>query len=305
MTTSTAIRPSVRTALAGLIDYAGLFPPAELPLADAVAEYRAARGGPHAWMLGRFIVPEPLLAQAAKELTEPYSVIVEPSVDALNAVGRLSATGVRVDALEIPLQKSVPPFRDELSRDEVLNVLGALEADLVVAGLRELPAFVEIPRKPPWRNLLGETMSAIARFGLAAKVRCGGVTAQAFPSVAEVADFVAAAASAGVRFKATAGLHHPVRRRDAASGFTMHGFLNLIAAAALAGRVDDDVLRRVVSEEESGAFSFDGESLCWRDERISLAELECARRDRFVGYGSCSFDEPVEDLEALAVLPPR
>ena len=121
----------------------------------------------------------------------------------------------------------------------------------------------------------------------------------------EVVEFVAAAQDAKVSFKATAGLHHPVRRRDERTGFTMHGFLNILAAASLASRVTREMLCRIVAEEDPSAFAFDDQSLSWRSERIGLAELRRTRRQAFLGFGSCSFDEPVEDLTALGLLPPQ
>jgi|HubBroStandDraft_2_1064218.scaffolds.fasta_scaffold151297_2 hypothetical protein len=304
MTTSTALRPSARVALHALIDYAGLFPPAELSLAQAQREYDAAGRGPHAWMLGRFIIPAALLTESsAMTSSAPLSVILDPNVDAMNAVAAVRESALKIEALEIPLGKTMSPFRKHLSRDEVLDVVGALEADLTLAGLRDLPAFVEIPRDEPWHGMFAETMSALARTGLAAKLRCGGVTAEAFPSVDEVVDFIGAAHEARVPFKATAGLHHPVRHLDPSSGFTMHGFLNLLAASALASRVDRETLRRIVAEEEPAAFEFDDESFAWRRERVAVAGLTAVRSTGFVAYGSCSFAEPVEDLRALAVLP--
>jgi hypothetical protein len=304
MATSTAILPPARAAFGALIDYAGLFAPAELPLAAAVREYQAARAGPHAWMLGRFIVPAQLLDAAAATFDGPFSVIVEPTAGAL-AVARIRARVPAIEMLEIPLRTSVSPLRDRLSRDEILNVLGALEADLVVSGLRDLPVFMEIPRAAPWWSALSETVDAIARFGFAAKLRCGGITAAAFPSVEEVAAFIHSVRGASVAFKATAGLHHPVRHRDPATGFTMHGFLNLIAAAALVSRVEPDTLLRVIAEEDPKAFAFDDRSLMWRDLRVDVDQVANARRDVFVSYGSCSFAEPVEDLTTLGLLPIR
>jgi hypothetical protein len=144
-------------------------------------------------------------------------------------------------------------------------------------------------------------MRAVMHAGCGAKLRCGGLTAEAFPSVDEVVEFLVAAAASRVPFKATAGLHHPVRHVDVSSGFTMNGFLNILAAAALAPRGDRAMLERIVAEEDSTAFHFEDAALCWRDERIELGELESSRRTGFVGYGSCSFSEPVEDLEALGV----
>jgi hypothetical protein len=303
MTTSTALRASVRAAFTALIDYAGLFPPATLPPARARAEYESALGGPQAWMLGRFIVPAVRLFEAADSFNFPLSVIADGDVDVLARLGALRTKGARIEALETPIAKRVSPLRTVLSADEILDVTGELEAAVTSVGLRDLPVYVEIPRTAPWWPMLPAVMDALSRMQLRAKLRCGGVTAEAFPSVKDVAEFIEAAARAGVAFKATAGLHHPVRHVDAATGFTMHGFLNILAAAALAPRLIPEMLMQVVAEEDPAAFTFDDTSFAWRDQRVELAELQRARREAFVGYGSCSFEEPVEDLIALGILP--
>lgn len=303
MATSTALRPSVRAAFGALVDYAGLFPPAQLALGVAAAEYRAARAGAHAWMLGRFIVPASLLAQARKSIGGPFAVIVDPSVDALQEVANLCRQGAAVAALEIPLAKTIEPHRDSLSPDEILDAIGALEADVSVQGLRELQVFLEVPRSVPWIGMIGETIATISRLELKAKIRCGGTSFEAFPSVEELAAFIGIAVRERVPFKATAGLHHPVRHRDCATGFMMHGFLNLIAATALASQVDSRTLESIVAEEEPGAFRFSDDSFAWRNLAVTADELQRVRRTGFVGYGSCSFSEPVDDLIALGILP--
>ncbi|MBV9333463.1 MAG: hypothetical protein JO146_05605 [Candidatus Eremiobacteraeota bacterium] len=305
MTTSTALRASARAAFAALIDYAGLFPPAKLPAPQACIEYETARGGPQAWMLGRFILPAPLLFESPDWHEAPLSVIADGDTNVLERLSALRRTGSHIEALEIPIAKSISPLREVLSADEILDVTGELEAGITTFGLRDLPVYVEIPRAAPWWPMLSSVMDALARMQLRAKLRCGGESAEAFPSVDDVTDFIAAAAHAGVAFKATAGLHHPVRHVDGATGFSMHGFLNILAAAALAPRVDRETLARVVAEEDPAAFSFEDASFAWRDLRVELADLQRARREAFVAYGSCSFDEPVADLMALGILPPR
>ena len=303
MTSSTALLPSVRAAFGTLIDYAGLFPPARLPRAEAENEYRAARNGPHRWMLGRFIIPAAALAEPTEGFDAPLSAIVEPTADAFEHVARLRAAGLRVEALEIPLTRNVAPFREHLSAAERLDVLGAIESDLTVAGLRDLPAFVEIPRADPWWNALPETMETLARFRLGGKLRCGGVTADAFPGVDDVAEFIGAAAAANVPFKATAGLHHPVRHVDEDTGFTMHGFLNLLGAAAFATQVDAATLQAIVAEEDADAFLFSSDAFAWRGRTAGISELAAIRRGAFVAYGSCSFAEPAADLTGMGLLP--
>jgi hypothetical protein len=313
MSTSMVLAPSVRVAFDALVDYAGLFPPAKLPMRAAVDEYEAARRGPHAWMLGRFIVPGSRLAELLEAVgtLEPFalSVIVDAEPDArrwFGAAARLfgeiaqvhrEERGVRVEVLEAPL----PPL---LSQRETYDATIGQFAGLVSrAGLRDVVAYAEWPRDERWAELLPGAMEAASRARIGAKIRCGGVTAAAFPSVAELAAFVDAAAAEHVPFKATAGLHHPVRHLDAASGFVMHGFLNLLAASVLAHRVSRETLEQILAEEDASAFSFDEVSLAWRDDRVALDDLGTARREDFVAYGSCSFDEPVEDLQALAILP--
>jgi hypothetical protein len=305
METSVALRPSVRSAFSRLVDYAGLFPPAQLPLAQATAQYREARRGPHAWMLGRFIIPATALASSPPAGDAPFSVILDGSSDSpewldsvksrIDSVAALRGKGVAIEAIEVPLPAALTEDR---APDEPLQRLRDL---LENAKVSDLPVYVEFARRGPWKAVVERAMSAAMHAGCGAKLRCGGLTAEAFPGVDEVVEFLVAAAASHVPFKATAGLHHPVRHVDAATGFAMHGFLNILAAAALAPRGDRPLLERIVAEDDPTAFHFEDAALCWRDERIELGELESSRRTAFVAYGSCSFSEPVDDLEALGV----
>jgi hypothetical protein len=310
------MRASTTTAAAvaafeSFIDYAGLFPPARLSVADATAEYARERHGPHAWMLGRFIVPASRVAELGRNASVfPLSLIVDVRVsspdssawfvgtqETLHTLSRLREQGARVESLEIPL----PELRQRRETpDATIGQLGAL---LERYALRDLACSVELPRNERWRDDLPSFFGACSRAGLDAKLRCGGVTADRFPSVDEVASFVAAAAAARVRFKATAGLHHPIRHYAEDPGCTMHGFLNLLAAAVFASRTDQTGLREILKEEDPHAFAFEETSFRWNRLSSSVEELKRARTDVFASYGSCSFAEPVEDLMALDMLP--
>lgn len=285
MEASVAPWPSVRSALSELIDYAGLFPPAKLAMADAWAEYRRARATPYSWILGRFIIPAAMLLELSERPEGPFSVIAG-GVE-LNRIAALRAQGLAVEALEISLANGVT------------TAVEAVAKDVAAAGLADLPVYVEISRA---HSNLTDAMQALSRARLGAKLRCGGLTADEFPSVREVAAFIAAATAAGVSYKATAGLHHPIRHVDAATGFHMHGFLNLLTAAAIAPRAERALLERIVAEEDSAAFCFEESLLRWRDERIETRELAHAREAAFIAYGSCSFAEPIDDLTALGIL---
>jgi hypothetical protein len=139
-------------------------------------------------------------------------------------------------------------------------------------------------------------VAAVREARAGAKIRCGGATAA--PPVEAVAEFIAACRDAGVRFKATAGLHHAIRAGDA------HGFLNVLAAAvfAHADGLSADELVPLLAEEDPQAFSIDARGLALHDHRAGAEQIAEARRDLFVAYGSCSFEEPVEDLIELGVL---
>ncbi|HUA09745.1 MAG TPA: hypothetical protein VMA98_10765 [Candidatus Acidoferrales bacterium] len=258
-----SLSPAVRTALERLIDYAGLFPPAQLPMDGALAQYERARSSAASWMLGRFIVPAARLA----EVTMPFELSVIATPQAFEGVARAREHGARVGALEVP---------------PAAGAAALAAAQAARTGLSDLPMYVEV--------LDTSEIPAIAEHGLGAKLRCGGLEPSAYPSVERVAAFIAAAAASNVPFKATAGLHHPVRHFNAAAGVKMHGFLNLLVAASRAGEASLPELAAIIAEEDPSALSLSDE-----------AALRQARA-RFVGYGSCSFDEPVDDLRALHVI---
>lgn len=310
---------SRRALFEGLIDYAGLFPPAGLEMQRAAEEYGSLRAGPWSWICGRFIVPASRAFELVEQLEdladggtiEPYrlSAIVDAGNDsrawlanatnALASLVKLGAEGLpaRVEALEVPVPPAIA------ARDTYDPVIGQFGMMAQNAGLRELPIYIEIPRTQRWAELLPGAMGALARAKFGAKIRCGGVTAEAFPSSEELAAFLRAALEENVAFKATAGLHHPVRHRDAQTGFTMHGFLNILAATIFIrdGLLDDEVVE-ILEERDEKAFVLAPDSFSWRHRNASLHQIQVARSSGFVSYGSCSIEEPVQDLIALGML---
>jgi hypothetical protein len=143
-------------------------------------------------------------------------------------------------------------------------------------------------------------LDAIKKHGQKAKIRTGGITPDAFPAIGNVAEFLRACKAKGVAFKATAGLHHPLRcvkpltyEPNAPTG-TMHGFLNVFLAAAMIDHADE-----ILAERDARAFQFDDDSASWRGHRVSTEELRTMRRDFATSFGSCSFEEPINDLKEL------
>ncbi len=295
-----SVPPAVHALLEHVVDYAGLFPPAALSMDGAAAEYAAQRDSPHAWMLGRFVVPvERLDELAASSGTRqvgdrdawPLSALVsaDPAGDAEVIAAFVARQGGRFTVDSVELRAATPAAID--------LALSQLEGTL--------ERYVEIPLDADPRPLL----QVIARHGGRAKARTGGVTADAFPSALHLARFIAACAELDVPFKATAGLHHPLRGEqrltyDAdAPAATMFGFLDLFIAAALArSGADEETLVRVLEERDAGAIAFSDGELRWRDHALDSAQVVVARHQLAISFGSCSFREPVDDLHRLGIL---
>lgn len=292
--------PTLRALLSELVDYAGLFPPAALPMSEAVAEFAAHLDSADAWALGRFVVPaarlDELAADAARytrNRAEPWRVsalVGEPAegdLGQIHSFNRRHVGTLVVDTVEG--RASTPASIERRAR----------------ATGKELALVIELPIDQDPTTLL----AALRDFGARAKVRTGGVVAEAFPSTAQVARFIARCAQLGVPFKATAGLHHPLRGEQpltyaaGAPCATMFGFLNVFVAAVMARQGLDEVgTARVLEERDPSSFEFDSDVLRWRDHPVALDQVREARRSFALSFGSCSFRDPVDDLRRLDLL---
>jgi hypothetical protein len=240
-----------------LIDNAALFPPAALGMDAALEVDRWARSTPEAWMLHRFLVPASKLGAVPANFDVPLGVIVD---------GELPETlDPRVDTVEARLERA--------------HLLEGCKAQ----------AFLEV--WPGDESKLG----AVAELCAGAKVRCGGITPDMFPSPGELADFMIGCRERGLKFKATAGLHHPIR-----DGI-VHGFLNLRAAAALAhaGDASRQELIDALLADEPDACSITDDAFRVAGREFGAGQVAAMRQELFVGFGCCSFSEPVEDLKKL------
>jgi hypothetical protein len=297
-----------RALLGALIDHAALFPPASMTMEEAVAEDREARGGPYGWMLARFVCPASRLDELRDAFggwpaVPPLSVVLDgvgqtdeaswsEALEANSgAVAAAAAAGAPLAAVELRLPSPRP---------------GSAALIAAQTGLRPLKAEVYLELLPggSWRNDVPAAIGAASAIGARVKLRCGGETAAAVPSVELVALALASCRDTGVVLKATAGLHHPVRHSDAQTGITMHGFLNLLAAAAFgaAHNLRPSGMERILAEEDPRAFEVSAAELRVSGQRATAAEVAAARRHLFASYGSCSWREPVEDLRELGVL---
>jgi hypothetical protein len=178
-------------------------------------------------------------------------------------------------------------------------------AALLDAVAEPTQAYVEIPVHSDPTALI----EAIARRRGRAKIRTGGVTHDAFPAAADVARFIEVCLRAGVPFKATAGLHHPLRAEypltyaQDSPRATMFGFLNLFLASVLmAYGMDREKGTKLLEETSAVAIRINDVYIGWRGHQLDLGEVAAVRESSIVSFGSCSFTEPIDDLTALGLI---
>jgi len=291
---------TVRALMRRLVDYAGLFPPAALSMEEAARRYAAHLSSPEAWMLGRFVVPVERLSELA-DAAMPYA-------DQGGDAWRLSAL---VGADPAGAGPRIRAFNTAHRGRFIVDVVEcrAVSAGSVSASIGALPGelriFVELPLLDDPRAMLLEIRTA----GAWAKMRTGGVSADAFPSAREIGRFIARAAELYIPFKATAGLHHPVcgeyplTYAEDAPRARMFGFLNIFTAAVFAQlHLHEHVLEEIVSEAEPTAFQFGDFGLEWRGRTATARQVTSARSSLGLAFGSCSFQEPLDGLRALGLL---
>jgi hypothetical protein len=312
--------PTLKVFMQGLIDYAGLFPPARLDMPDAAATFARHLGGEYAWMLGCFICPVVRLDELAEQrpTLEKYSPIrvsvlgtaptneddhLDLAVLDAERVARFETYGwAQCTQLEVKWPHSLisaRPLRRYASR-------------LSQAGCTYRHLFFEIDRRDSWDGDVVRMAAALAEAAAVAeaggtfgfKIRTGGLTADLYPSPDQIAVAVEACRDAGVPLKATAGLHHPIRHDRSTEGVTQHGFFNVFGAAALAygAGLDRGDLVAIIEDRRLSEFTFDSTEFGWGRHAVGIEALGEARARLAFSYGSCNFDEPLEDLAAAAVL---
>jgi hypothetical protein len=304
-----AVSASLRALLDQAIDYAGMFPPCALQLEPALRNHASYVRSPEAWMLNGFVLPVGQFNAATKFVSQ-----FDPShplrVAALgpkttNAAGFL-------EALENVVAAVRSYSRSDINLMSVSHLEMFLPDDVDFVSLKAARAIVgEFPvfwEEPPERAK--ETIALIAghnsdddtpTFGY--KLRTGGVTVDAFPSSAQIAHALVTAATHQLPIKFTAGLHHPIRQFRDEVKTKMHGFLNVLGAAVLAveHQWDADQAVTMLEDEDPRSFSFTDDFFAWRDWKIDTDRLQYRRK--FVrSFGSCSFDEPRDDLRTLNLL---
>ena len=314
--------PPVREFLSGIIDYAGLFPPARLPFGQAIRNYARYGVGEDSWMLGRFVCPAAKLGELEQFSGE---LIQEGKPLAVAALGRGGATpeeflaGLQADLDAIALlRKKLGPRAtvDVLETRLPAFMLGKSSAlcmheatNMVRAQAPYVNQYFEIPIDDQWREAMSSLINGLSEArqptegdrAVGFKLRTGGLEAAAFPSTAQVVQALKVCRDKSVPFKATAGLHHPIRQFDADLKTMAHGFLNVFGAGILAYACNlrEDQIAKMIEDESAENFVFSNEAFKWNEFGASTAEITAARREMMISFGSCSFEEPRDDMRAL------
>ena len=332
------MKESLRTFMNSLIDYAGLFPPANLPLDEAIDDYIIHLKGENSWMLGRFIIPvaklnelDPLiplfdeigplgltvLGSGGKSNDEYLSKVSE-DIAKINGYRSKHGGKVEIEVYECKLPSNSP------SREIMEKATNLLNDN----GLSHYHEFPELPEvginystdedESSWDDEIPPVVSMISELkGAGIKLRCGGIVKEAFPSVEQVAAMIQTCALIGIPMKCTAGLHHPIRHFADEYDAFMHGFINIFGAGVFTSNFPEPqnsqekfrmfiMLSHLISEQKSDNFDFGNGKMVWKvgDDRGAIFEfsnenIANCRKKGIISYGSCSFQEPINDLKQL------
>lgn len=286
---------ALRTLLERSIDYAGLFPPASLGVEEALREYHALRRGPESWIVNRFIAKTDQVAELGETEQLPLALVATAAEGQVRAaVTQAVETAIehRAGSLEIRVPGSLEAAREAAST-----------ARRHAGDLSECQVYLEFPWGDELTDWLSEALGTWEEMGF--KARTGGVTADAFPSPEQLANFIHEVASLEAPFKFTAGLHQPIRYLDESLGVYRHGFLNVLGASALAfaAELNRAEITAILAETRVEAFGPDGSY--FRIAGHELAPDDAALlHNLFGGFGSCSVTEPLDALDQNGWLGP-
>ncbi len=316
---------SLQLFVSKLIDYAGLFPPASLDLKSAFYNYLSyISGSPYTWMLAKFICPASKLSELDKLIENEkitfnsplsFSVLGSTSVhsseflDSINHdVSLISgfkskySGKINIDAYETRLPDDIFSIKGD---DVLYDTIRLASEKLGKINSKQLPLFLE---SLPDENLpvLADAISKHNWSGgkSAYKLRTGGVAAASFPPSEKIAFAIKTCLDREVPMKCTAGLHHPIRHYNESVKTKMHGFINVFGAGILnvCLNLSEDVMTEILDDEEADNFHFSDNSFGWKDYHVLASRIQEAREEFMISYGSCSFDEPVDDLKSLGLL---
>ena len=298
---------SLRALLNRSIDYAGMFPPCSLELAPAIKNHAEYVRSDESWMLSAFVLPIAKFGEAGGHVSQfdkhhplRISALGAKTENAPAFLADLKKTAEAIRSFQKEHVDLAPITQLEMFLPQDVDLAGLNDAAKLVAELK-LQCFWETPAESA-----GKAIALLARAnhpGFGYKLRAGGVTADAFPSSVQIARAILASTKHHVPMKFTAGLHHPVRSFRDEVKTEMHGFLNVLGAGVLYAehQWEEAQMVEMLEDQRAASFEFHDTVFAWRDWEITIDRIK-ARRKFVTSFGSCSFDEPREDLRAINFL---
>lgn len=329
------MKPTLKVFMNKIIDYAGLFPPSNLSMNDAIQNYLNYLSNQDEWMLSRFICSASKLPELDKYKDDFYSLKKEFQISLLGRGGKNSddffkgldediqfakkfkevhGDKVLIDAYEVRFPESVIEESNPVRITEFLNKV----AEIIESHqLDKIRSFYEGAFWGDWRKSIDALVEGISyhnvyvqskkfnKYQIAGyKMRCGGIDPSMYPTPEQIAAVIQTCKRRQIALKATAGLHHPLRHFNKDEQVKMHGFLNLFGAGILTQYHDLglDRLQSIIEDEKAINFVFTDYNFRWSEFSVTADQIQKAREQNIISFGSCSFDEPREDLQKLGYL---
>ena len=296
---------SLRALLSRSIDYAGMFPPCSLALEAALKNQSEYVRSPDSWMLSAFVLPVAKFGDATQLLSKfdknhplRVSALGRKTDRMADFLGEIKNATENIRSLQQQQVDLAPVIQLEIFLPADVDAAGLNQVAELLAPLK-LQVFFETAAESAEPTIVMLARAKQPSFGY--KLRTGGVTADAFPSSVQIARAILASTKHHIPIKFTAGLHHPIRKFRDEVKTEMHGFLNVLGAGVLSAEDHWDEAQTIemLEDQRPQSFEFHDTVFAWRDWEITLDRIK-ARRKFITSFGSCSFDEPREDLQALA-----
>lgn len=294
------MQPSLKHFMSGILDYAGRFPPASLPLDTALSRYQTYQQTDERWILGKFVIPDTELASIKTSDNISFSVILsEPDSDAPSDSIRSFASHIVSFETRLPADSS--------TIDHISSFLDITIKKIESSGIENTTLFVESTLP----DLIDADILAINKFRrntghtIGYKLRCGGAQPAVVPDPKQVCTAIRSCINNDLPLKFTAGLHHPFRNYSDTLGVMQYGFINMFAAALLGfgGLLTDADLKICLMDQKESNFKFNDTGLSWNDHTLDAEGIQQLRHEKVISFGSCSFEEPVNGLKQIGLLP--
>lgn len=316
-----------------LIDYAGMFPPANLDFQNAFSNYLNYLNSTDEWMIDKFICSVRFFEIFTNHDSEPSKQLHDFKSERWISFSLLLTGGKTSKDFLKSLDSDLKLIKEFINNHSEIIVNDNFEAKLPeeILGKNNIGAckkflndcseifnenemfgskvFFEPPVNDNYEFNFEKLSYSIAESdheggNAGFKLRTGGITPELFPTPEQVAFALKSCCENRIQFKATAGLHHPVRHYNDSVLTKMHGFFNVFGAGILeyANKLSLKEITEIIKDEDANSFKFTENEFRWNDITAPNEKIAKARNEFVLSFGSCSIDEPKEDLTKLNLL---